>query len=34
MWNEGIHEQEDESMYCTEISEINNEMNGVEIIDL
>ena len=34
MWKEGIHEQEDASMYCTENSEIDNEMDGVEVIDL
>ena len=34
MWNEGIHKQEDASMYCTENSEIDNEMDGVEAIDL
>ena len=34
MWNEGIHKQEDVSMYCTENSEIDNEMDGVEVIDL
>ena len=34
MWNEGIHEQEDVSMYCPENSEIDNEMDGVEVIDL
>ena len=34
MWKEGIHELENASMYCTENSEINNEMNGVEVIDL
>ena len=34
MWNEGIHEQEDMSMYCRGDSEINNEMDGVEVIDL
>ena len=34
MWNEGIHEQEVISMYCTENSEIDNEMDGVEVIDL
>ena len=34
MWNEGIHEQEDMSMYCRGNSEINNEMDGVEVIDL
>ena len=34
MWNEGIHKQEDVSMYCTENSEIDNAMDGVEVIDL
>ena len=34
MWNEGIHEQEDASMYCTENSEMDNKMDGVEVIDL
>ena len=34
MWNEGIHEQEDASMYCTENGEINNGMDRVEVIDL
>ena len=34
MWNEGIHEQEDISMYCTENSKIDNEMDRVEVIDL
>ena len=34
MGNEGIHEQEDISMYCTENSKIDNEMDGVEVIDL
>ena len=33
-WNEGIHEQKDISIYCTENSEINNEMEEVEVIDL
>ena len=33
-WDEQIHEQKDVSMHCTEISEINNKMDGVEIIDL
>ena len=32
-WNEGIHKQKDISMYYTEHSEINNEMDGVEVID-
>ena len=34
MWNEGIHEQEDTSMHCTQNGEINNEMDRVEVIDL
>ena len=34
MWNAGIHEQEDASMYCTQNGEINNEMDRVEVIDL
>ena len=34
MWNEGINEQEDASMYCTENSEMDNKMDGVEVIDL
>ena len=33
-WNEGIHKQKDVSMYCTENSKINNEMDRVEVIDL
>ena len=34
MWNEGIHEQEDASMNCTENSEMDNKMDRVEVIDL
>ena len=34
MWKEGIHELENTSMYCTENNEIDNEMDGVEVIDL
>ena len=34
MWNEGIHEQDDDAMYCTEIGEIYYEMDRVEVIDL
>ena len=34
MWKEGIHELENTSMYCTENGEIDNEMVGVEVIDL
>ena len=33
-WNEQIHEQKDMSMYCTENSKINDEMDGVEVIYL
>ena len=33
-WNEGIHEQEDISMYCTENSKIDNKIDRVEVIDL
>ena len=34
MWMEGIHELENASMYCTENGEIDDEMDGVEVIDL
>ena len=34
MWNKGIHEQEDISMYCTENSEMDSKMDRVEVIDL
>ena len=34
MWKEGIHKQEDTSLYCTESGEINNEMDRVKVIDL
>ena len=34
MWTEGIHELENTSMYCTNNAENDNEMDGVEIIDL
>ena len=34
MWKEGIHKLENTSMYCTENGENNNEMDGVEVIDL
>ena len=34
IWKEGIHKQEDASMYCTENYEFDNEMDGVEVIDL
>ena len=33
-WDKRIHKQKDMSMHCTENSEINNEMDGVEVIDL
>ena len=33
-WDEQIYEQKDMSMYCTENSEINDEMDGIEVIDL
>ena len=32
MWKEGIHELENTSMYCTKNGEIDNEMDGVEVI--
>ena len=34
MWKEGIDELENTSIYCTENSEINNETDGVQVIDL
>ena len=34
MGKEGIHKLENASMYCTENSEIDNEMDGMEVIDL
>ena len=34
MWMEGIHELENTHMHCTNDDENNNEMDGVEIIDL
>ena len=34
MWMEGIQELENSRMYCTNNDEINNEMDGVEVIDL
>ena len=34
MWTEGIRELEHSCMYCTNNDEINNEMDGVEVIDL
>ena len=33
-WDEVIHKQKDVSMHCTENSEINNEMIGINAIDL
>ena len=33
-WDQVIHEQKDVSTHCTENSEINNEMDGIEVIDL
>ena len=34
MWTEGIRELENSHMYCTNNDENNNEMDGVEVIDL
>ena len=34
MWMEGIQELENSHMYCTNNDENNNEMDGVEVIDL
>ena len=34
MWMEGIQELENSRMYCTNNNENNNEMDGVEMIDL
>ena len=34
MWTEGIHELENTHMHCTNNDENNNEMDGVEIINL
>ena len=34
MWTEGIQELENSCMYCTNSDENNNEMDGVEVIDL
>ena len=34
MWTEGIQELENSRMYCTNNDENNNEMDGVELIDL
>ena len=33
-WDDVIHEQKDMSTHCTENSEINNEIDGREVIDL
>ena len=33
-WDEQIHEQRNVFMHCTENSEINDEMDGLEVIDL
>ena len=33
-WDEAIHEQKDMSMHCTENCEINDELDGKEVIDL
>ena len=34
MWREGIQELENSRMYCTNNDENNNQMDGVEVIDL
>ena len=34
MWDEVIHKQKDVSTHCKENSEINNEMDGKDVIDL
>ena len=34
MWAEGIQELENTHMYCTNNEENNNEMDGIEVIDL
>ena len=34
MWTEGIQEFDNSRMYCTNNDEKNNEMDGVEVIDL
>ena len=34
MWTEGIRELENSRMYCTNNDENNNEMDGMEVIDL
>ena len=33
-WDEGTHEQKDMSLHCTENSKTNNEMEGIEVIDM
>ena len=33
-WDKRIHEQKNMSMRCRENSKINNEMDGVEVVDL
>ena len=34
MWSEGIQELENEHMHCTNDDENNNEMDGIDVIDL
>ena len=34
MWIEGLHELENTSMYCTNNTKNDDEMDGVEVIDL
>ena len=34
MWSEGIQELENACMHCTDDDENNNEMDGIEVIDL
>ena len=34
MWTEGIRELENTHMHCTNNDEINNEMDGLEVINL
>ena len=34
MWSEGIQELENARIYCTDDDENNNEMDGIEVIDL
>ena len=34
MWSEGIQELENARMRCTDNDENNNEMDGIEVIDL